>query len=46
MRDVSGGENISSIEVEQAIRAHAAVLECAVARFRTTTAASGSLGAS
>ena len=27
---VSGGENISSIEVEQAIAAHPAVLECAV----------------
>jgi fatty-acyl-CoA synthase len=27
---ISGGENISSIEVEQAICAHAAVLECAV----------------
>jgi fatty-acyl-CoA synthase len=27
---VSGGENISSIEVEQAITAHPAVLECAV----------------
>jgi fatty-acyl-CoA synthase len=27
---VSGGENISSIEVEQAIVAHPAVLECAV----------------
>ncbi|MBI2688340.1 MAG: long-chain-fatty-acid--CoA ligase [Acidobacteria bacterium] len=27
---VSGGENISSIEVEKAIYAHAAVLECAV----------------
>ena len=27
---ISGGENISSIEVEQAISAHPAVLECAV----------------
>jgi fatty-acyl-CoA synthase len=27
---ISGGENISSIEVERAIGAHAAVLECAV----------------
>jgi acyl-CoA synthetase (AMP-forming)/AMP-acid ligase II len=27
---ISGGENISSIEVEQAIAAHPAVLECAV----------------
>jgi fatty-acyl-CoA synthase len=27
---ISGGENISSIEVEQAICAHPAVLECAV----------------
>jgi fatty-acyl-CoA synthase len=27
---ISGGENISSIEIEQAIDAHAAVLECAV----------------
>ena len=27
---ISGGENISSIEVEQAITAHPAVLECAV----------------
>jgi fatty-acyl-CoA synthase len=27
---ISGGENISSIEVEHAIRAHAAVLDCAV----------------
>ena len=27
---ISGGENISSIEVERAIAAHAAVLECAV----------------
>jgi fatty-acyl-CoA synthase len=27
---ISGGENISSIEVEQAISAHSAVLECAV----------------
>jgi fatty-acyl-CoA synthase len=27
---ISGGENISSIEVEQAITAHSAVLECAV----------------
>jgi fatty-acyl-CoA synthase len=27
---ISGGENISSIEVEQTIAAHAAVLECAV----------------
>jgi fatty-acyl-CoA synthase len=27
---ISGGENISSIEVEQAIEAHPAVLECAV----------------
>jgi fatty-acyl-CoA synthase len=27
---ISGGENISSIEVEQAIVAHPAVLECAV----------------
>ena len=39
---ISGGENISSIEMEKAISAHAAVLECAVfaapderwARFR------------
>jgi fatty-acyl-CoA synthase len=27
---ISGGENISTIEVEQAVAAHAAVLECAV----------------
>jgi len=27
---ISGGENISSIEIEQTINAHAAVLECAV----------------
>ena len=27
---ISGGENISSIEIEQAIVAHTAVLECAV----------------
>ena len=27
---ISGGENISTIEVEQAICAHPAVLECAV----------------
>ena len=27
---ISGGENISTIEVEQAIVAHPAVLECAV----------------
>ena len=27
---ISGGENISSIEVEQAISAHPAVLECAI----------------
>ena len=27
---ISGGENISSIEVEQAIYSHASVLECAV----------------
>ena len=27
---ISGGENISTIEVEQAIAAHPAVLECAV----------------
>jgi fatty-acyl-CoA synthase len=27
---ISGGENISSIEVEQAIRAHPAVADCAV----------------
>ena len=31
---ISGGENISSIEVEQAIAAHPAVLECAVVGIR------------
>jgi fatty-acyl-CoA synthase len=38
---ISGGENISSIEVEQAICAHPAVLEASVVRSRTTTGASG-----
>ena len=38
---ISGGENISSIEVEQAICAHPAVLECAVVGIRTRTGASG-----
>ena len=31
---ISGGENISSIEVEQAILSHHAVLECAVVAKR------------
>ena len=38
---ISGGENISGIDVEQAIAAHPAVLECAVVGFRTRTGASG-----
>jgi acyl-CoA synthetase (AMP-forming)/AMP-acid ligase II len=38
---ISGGENISSIEVEQAIAAHPAVLECAVIGIPDPHGASG-----
>ena len=39
---ISGGENISSIEVERAIAAHPAVLECAVVSATTSAASCGS----
>jgi fatty-acyl-CoA synthase len=38
---ISGGENISSIEVEQTIAAHPAVLECAVIGVPTPTGENG-----
>ena len=38
---ISGGENISTIEVEQAVLAHAAVLDAAVIGVPTRSGASG-----
>ena len=38
---ISGGENISTIEVEQVLLRHPAVLECAVVAIPTSSGASG-----